>query len=415
MWSFWDKKQDVIVKTEQQKMYTLIVLAAVSLTASASHISVSFSDSDLQVIVGKNATVKLSSNESFTNEALLEFTYQIGNGDPDFNQGKDNYIFSLGNISISKGDKLAQEVVIKGQNPGNLILGLNSTSEEINDLKSVFVRIDVVISSALVTINAVIGWIYFAAWSISFYPQVYVNFARKSVVGLNFDFLLYNITGFLAYGFFNVGMYWVPSVKEAYHNNHPRGINPVQLNDVIFTLHAIAITIVTIAQCFMYERGGQKVSKVCLLLVTGAWLFAGISLVVTLCDKITWLTYLYYFSYIKLGVTLIKYIPQAYMNFRRKSTDGWSIGNVLLDFTGGSLSLLQMFLLSYNSDDWGSIFGDPTKFGLGFFSILFDVLFIVQHYCLYRNNESHDSLVDDREQEILINDDSTYKTYSGLG
>ena len=40
---------------------------------------------------------------------------------------------------------------------------------------------------------------------------------------------------------------------------------------------------------------------------------------------------------------------QAYMNFRRKSTEGWSIGNVLLDCTGGSFSLLQMFLLAYNS------------------------------------------------------------------
>ena len=39
------------------------------------------------------------------------------------------------------------------------------------------------------------------------------------------------------------------------------------------------------------------------------------------------------------------------MNFRRKSTSGWSIGNVLLDFTGGSLSLLQMFLLAYNSGE----------------------------------------------------------------
>jgi cystinosin len=37
------------------------------------------------------------------------------------------------------------------------------------------------------------------------------------------------------------------------------------------------------------------------------------------------------------------------MNFRRKSTEGWSIGNVLLDCTGGSFSLLQMFLLAYNS------------------------------------------------------------------
>lgn len=42
------------------------------------------------------------------------------------------------------------------------------------------------------------------------------------------------------------------------------------------------------------------------------------------------------------------------MNFRRKSTEGWSIGNVLLDFTGGSFSLLQMFLQSYNNGKPGT-------------------------------------------------------------
>ena len=44
------------------------------------------------------------------------------------------------------------------------------------------------------------------------------------------------------------------------------------------------------------------------------------------------------------------------------------------------------------SDDWGSIFGDPTKFGLGFFSILFDILFMVQHYCLYRGNKPYEMI-----------------------
>lgn len=92
------------------------------------------------------------------------------------------------------------------------------------------------------------------------------------------------------------------------------------------------------------------------------------------------------------------------MNYRRKSTVGWSIGNIFLDFTGGMLSMLQMMLNAYNYgnflsffsynfninfeffflDDWQSIFGDPTKFGLGLFSVLFDIFFMVQHYILYR-------------------------------
>ena len=144
---------------------------------------------------------------------------------------------------------------------------------------------------------------------------------------------------------------------------------------------------------------------------------------------LTWLTLLYCCSYVKLAVTLIKYIPQvslydliltfsnywhigcfllspqAYLNYSRQSTDGFSIGGVLLDMTGGFLSILQMFLLAYNNgsyswscwhcffltilicnvlDDWDSIFGDPTKFGLGLFSVLFDLLFMVQHFVLYR-------------------------------
>lgn len=37
------------------------------------------------------------------------------------------------------------------------------------------------------------------------------------------------------------------------------------------------------------------------------------------------------------------------MNYRRQSTEGWSIGNVLLDFSGGLLSILQMIIQSYNN------------------------------------------------------------------
>uniref|UniRef100_A0A3B3SAA5 Cystinosin, lysosomal cystine transporter n=1 Tax=Paramormyrops kingsleyae TaxID=1676925 RepID=A0A3B3SAA5_9TELE len=209
------------------------------------------------------------------------------------------------------------------------------------------IRFLVIRSRILEIINQVIGWIYFLAWSISFYPQVYENWKRKSVVGLNFDFLALNLTGFIAYSVFNVGLFWVPYMK----------------------------------------RGGQKVSKVAIVLLVIGWSFALVTLFLALAGTITWLEYLYYFSYIKLGVTLVKYIPQAYMNYQRKSTEGWSIGNVLLDFTGGTFSLLQMFLQSYNNDEWRLIFGDPTKFGLGVFSIFFDVVFMVQHYCLYRKQE----------------------------
>lgn len=60
------------------------------------------------------------------------------------------------------------------------------------------------------------------------------------------------------------------------------------------------------------------------------------------------------------------------MNFHYKSTEGWSIGNVLLDFTGGSFSLLQMFLQSYNNGESASrlpptwMAGGAGRWGRGF-------------------------------------------------
>lgn len=233
----------------------------------------------------------------------------------------------------------------------------------------------------------VVGWIYFVAWTVSFYPQIFLNFWRRSVAGLNFDFLALNITGFLAYSLFNCGLYWIPEIETEYFHRYPAGVNPVQLNDVVFSLHAFAATAFTIFQCFIFERNGQRVSYTAWVILAGLWLTMIICLFVSVGGKLHWLDFLYVVSYVKLAVTLLKYIPQAWFNFRRRSTVGWSIGNVLLDFTGGSFSILQMFLLSYNYDDWKSIFGDPTKFGLGAFSILFDLLFMFQHYILFRGRQ----------------------------
>lgn len=96
------------------------------------------------------------------------------------------------------------------------------------------------------------------------------------------------------------------------------------------------------------------------------------------------------------------------MNYRRKSTEGWSIGNILLDISGGILSLIQMFLLAFNYNDWTSIFGSITKFGLAILSIGFDLIFIFQHYFLYKNKKPEESgeyriLDDNNEETTTIN------------
>ena len=110
---------------------------------------------------------------------------------------------------------------------------------------------------------------------------------------------------------------------------------------------------------------------------------------------------IYFYSYVKLIASCIKYIPQTVMNHRRRSTEGWSIGNVWLDFIGGILSLIQMVLLAINYNDWSSIFGSITKLGLGIVSMGFDLIFLVQHYILYKNTKKQEhgyQVLDNNEQ-----------------
>ncbi|XP_015262366.1 PREDICTED: cystinosin [Gekko japonicus] len=272
---------------------------------------------------------------------------------------------------------------VRAEDVGQVTAYLHANQTDLNGPR---IRFLVIHSSALRTLDQVIGWIYFFAWSISFYPQVFENWKRKSVVGLSFDFIALNLTGFIAYAVFNVGLFWIGSIKEQFLQLYPNGVNPVDSNDVFFSLHAVAVTLFIIFQCCIYEKGSQKVSWVVVGLLALAWIFVFATLFVAVVREITWLQFLFYFSYIKLGVTLVKYFPQVSWNFHRKATLAHSAdGSPLLDFTGGAFSLLQMFLQSYNNDEWRLVFGDPTKFGLGLFSIIFDIVFIIQHYCLYRS------------------------------
>lgn len=85
-------------------------------------------------------------------------------------------------------------------------------------------------------------------------------------------------------------------------------------------------------------------------------------------------------------MTFVKYIPQLWINYTRQSTVGWSIDQILLDFAGGVLSIVQLVLDSSMQGDWSGLTGNPVKLGLGNVSIAFDLIFFFQHYCLYRDS-----------------------------
>ncbi|KAL7671752.1 hypothetical protein ACOME3_006655 [Neoechinorhynchus agilis] len=97
---------------------------------------------------------------------------------------------------------------------------------------------------------------------------------------------------------------------------------------------------------------------------------------------------------------------KAYFNFKRKSTVGWSIGNILLDITGSVLSLLQQSLMAYNFNSIDIIFGNPVKFGLAILSMGFDCLFIIQHYVLYPQRKYNQSKTVPDENSVSLSENT---------
>lgn len=49
------------------------------------------------------------------------------------------------------------------------------------------------------------------------------------------------------------------------------------------------------------------------------------------------------------------------------------------------MSLAQVMIDSLLQGSWEGIIGNPVKFGLGNITLFFDLIFIYQHYFLYRH------------------------------
>ncbi|CAH1736060.1 unnamed protein product [Aphis gossypii] len=367
--------QPMAVRPENFTMRNLVRVAFLLVACSVSQIcaSFSFNTKDLVLLVNDSTTLTLT----LTDNVLRNTTLILSTNHKDLLTTNVTKI----EVTNSTGTNV-WPVELFGHDAGHDLLKVDAFPPSIK-CSDAFVRVTLQHSNELALFSVIVGWVYFVAWSISFYPQMYENWRRKSVVGLNFDFIALNLVGFILYSMFNVGL-WIPEIEKDYISRNPRGLNPVQLNDIFFSIHAVFATLITVIQCYCYEKGDQQVSRTAKSIMSFYGLIIAVLLVLVYLQKIVWLDFLYYCSYIKLTITLIKYIPQAVMNYKRKSTIGWSIGNIFLDFTGGILSILQMIINAYNYNDWASVFGDPTKFGLGLLSVIFDILFFLQHYVFYR-------------------------------
>ncbi|KAH7251697.1 hypothetical protein BKA59DRAFT_452934 [Fusarium tricinctum] len=270
--------------------------------------------------------------------------------------------------------------------------------------------------SFLGLLSGLFGWVYFFAWSASFYPQPLLNWRRRSTSGTTIDFPFINVLGFAAYFSSNVAFYYSPEIRAQYSARHKGLQSTVQFNDITFALHALFLSIITTSQYIspslwgFTPNAGNRPSRFILGVaagcITGVLLTCAIVAASPGNDAVyDWvaLDIVYAVGYVKLIVTLIKYTPQIATNYNNQSTDGWSISQILLDVTGGVLSVSQQAIDSYQQRDWSGITGNPVKFSLGNISMIYDSIFIVQHYVLYRDSEKPQTNA--REDERLLLDE----------
>ncbi|XP_076058805.1 cystinosin-like [Oratosquilla oratoria] len=280
-------------------------------------------------------------------------------------------------------------MAIVSQRNGKTVVTTQASPPIVDVKERSFVRVAVMASPALSIIADICGWIYTLAWSISFLPQILLNWRRKSTVGYCLDTVAFEAAGFTCYSMFNLGLFLSPLIKAQFSERHPTGVNHVRLNDAIFPVYSLFCDIIIIIQCCLYKANEkQRVSTICRVIVSAIVVLLTIGIILALTDVIWWIDVLYGASYVKLGISTIGYMPQVNENYRRKSTEGFSVQSIYLDVVGGSFSLLQMFLLAANYDEWVSILTDPTKLGLGILTLIFDAILLTQHHILYRAEKS---------------------------
>jgi cystinosin len=243
------------------------------------------------------------------------------------------------------------------------------------------------------------------------------------------------VLGFVCYTISTCCFSYSPTIRQQYAARHPVSPEPtVQPNDVAFGVHAVVLVALTYSQFFsrlwgFEDSSRQRATRPVLGVVWGSLVGVfGITAVVVFRsgwrdqDPLDWawidvvrpssaqiarislpclpqFSQLYTLGYVKLVVTFVKYIPQAFLNYKRKSTEGWSIGQILFDLTGGLLSIAQLVLDASFGGDWSGITGNPLKLGLANISMMFDMIFISQHYVFYRGQDDMSMGVNEEEND----------------
>ncbi|MEQ2191356.1 hypothetical protein XENOCAPTIV_027205 [Xenoophorus captivus] len=155
------------------KKWFFAKLVALYILINSSESTVFLSAPDAVTVEQKSSAIVTISSSSAVNQSTvihLNVTYS----------SKDNYssIIRLPEQVFLPEKATSVSFTVTAHDVGQVTTYLLSNNTDLNNL-SPRIRFIVIHSSVLSVVTQVIGWIYFLAWSVSFYPQAWENWKRK--------------------------------------------------------------------------------------------------------------------------------------------------------------------------------------------------------------------------------------------
>lgn len=248
------------------------------------------------------------------------------------------------------------------------------------------------------------GWGYVLCWGVSLYPPLILNYHTKSVEGVSIDFAYLNFWGCLFYLASVSMMFFSTTVKLEYalahaanatRMNEPQKQPLVRLNDVVYGFHSLLLVIGLLYQfyCSGYRYSSTQTLSRSVKLISVIGVLCALLLILHAYEIST--TRRHYqlvdvaniFGTVKVFFSGIKYIPQAFFIYQRKSVKGFAVKGCITDILGGLLCSLQLLIDAYLVNDLRGILKHPAKLLIAADAIFFGVFFIAQYKIYFKDEE----------------------------
>lgn len=246
------------------------------------------------------------------------------------------------------------------------------------------------------------GWANAFAWSIAYYPSIFLNWHVQSSDAISLDTALFNTLGYSCYAGSVVLQVFSDKVKDDYMSRY-HTLPVLSASDLFYSIHGLFTVFLLLTQVVLANELWHFPSKSrrCPNRFT-QFVFA--SFFVFLCYQLFYINRLHQLisfslglAYVKFIINSIKFIPQILHNIRRKSMHGFSSGQFLLD-TFGIVMMLIEFVLKNDLPLPEAIMLNRGKLGLAVISATFNFIFFTQ-FIIYPSTKPID---EDTESAIPL-------------